>query len=144
MIGSVASDVASGSSGNQHDAKKSAQYARPTNGASVVGRNSTSSPTVVEANADSSAIDPLSQVSQPSPVRHRHRAGRPDIASDHPLTPGQHIIKRTNTQKSIPLKLLGRASYEAEAGGVDHRHSVDQGPIRGDAVLHKKPSREKK
>ncbi|KAF9884600.1 hypothetical protein FE257_001422 [Aspergillus nanangensis] len=120
-IGSVASDVASGSSGNQHEAKKSSQTSRPaqsTNGAiGVGGKNaSSSSPTVLEANTDSSAIDPLSQ----------------------------HIIKRTNTQKSIPLKLLGRASHEAEAGGVDLRSSLDQGPIRGDTVLHKKPSREKK
>ncbi|GAB1214476.1 hypothetical protein ATERTT37_003639 [Aspergillus terreus] len=115
MIGSVASDVASGSSGNYPDAKKSSQSPRPTNGAGPVGRNSTSSPTVVEASADSSAIDPLSQ----------------------------HIIKRTNTAKSIPLKLLGRASYEAEAGGFDNRASLDQPSIRGDAVLQKKPSREK-
>ncbi|KAL5362715.1 WD40-repeat-containing domain protein [Aspergillus floccosus] len=114
-IGSVASDVASGSSGNFPDAKKGSQSSRPTNGGGPVGRNSTSSPTVVEASADSSAIDPLSQ----------------------------HIIKRTNTQKSIPLKLLGRASYEAEAGGFDSRASLDQPSIRGDAVLHKKPSREK-
>ena len=54
----------------------------------------------------------------------------------------QHIIKRTNTEKSIPLKLLGRASYEAEAGGTDGL--PEQGPIRGDAALHRKPSKEKK
>ncbi|KAL4890250.1 WD40-repeat-containing domain protein [Aspergillus ambiguus] len=118
-LGSVASDVASASSGNHPDPKKSSHSSRPTNGAVAVaaaGRTSTSSPTVVEPSADSSAIDPLSQ----------------------------HIIKRTNTEKSIPLKLLGRASYEAEAGGLDHRSSLDQTPSRTDAVLHKKPSREKK
>ncbi|KAJ5747482.1 uncharacterized protein N7511_009178 [Penicillium nucicola] len=45
-----------------------------------------------ETKTESSAIDPLSQ----------------------------HIIQRTNTQKSIPLKLLGKASYEAEAVGSEY------------------------
>ncbi|KAL2864729.1 WD40 repeat domain-containing protein [Aspergillus lucknowensis] len=113
-IGSAASDVASGSSGNLQDAKKPA---RPvpvySSGSGLAGRNSASSPTVFES-ADSSAIDPLSQ----------------------------HIIKRTNTQKSIPLKLLGRASYEAEAGGSDKNSLVEQGPSRDSAL--QKPVKERK
>ncbi|KAK1141280.1 hypothetical protein N8T08_009183 [Aspergillus melleus] len=83
----------------------------------VNGRNSASSPTVYETSADASAIDPLSQ----------------------------HIIKRTNTHKSIPLKLLGRASYEAEVrGSPDHASPVEQGPTRGDTVLPQKPGKDKK
>ncbi|KAL2829996.1 WD40-repeat-containing domain protein [Aspergillus cavernicola] len=117
LIEPAASDVASGSSGNPQDAKKPS---RPGpvygSGSGLAGRNSTSSPTVFES-ADSSAIDPLSQ----------------------------HIIKRTNTQKSIPLRLLGRASYEAEAGGSDKYSLVEQGPTRGDSALQKpKPPKEKK
>ncbi|KAL4975408.1 WD40-repeat-containing domain protein [Aspergillus desertorum] len=123
-IGSAASDVASGSSGNQQDATIARKPLRPGialhgsgsgSGSGLVGRNSTSSPTVFES-ADSSAIDPLSQ----------------------------HIIKRTNTQKSIPLKLLGRASYEAEAGGSDRYSPVDQGPNRGDQVLQRSLKEKKK
>ncbi|KAI9371795.1 WD40-repeat-containing domain protein [Aspergillus egyptiacus] len=115
-IGSAASDVASGSTGNLHDAKRPSRPA-PAHGSSsgLVGRNSTSSPTVFES-ADSSAIDPLSQ----------------------------HIIKRTNTQKSIPLKLLGRASYEAEAGGSDKYGAVEQGPSRGDPASQKSAKEKKK
>ncbi|KAE8148954.1 WD40-repeat-containing domain protein [Aspergillus avenaceus] len=114
-IGSAPSDVASASSGNPLDAKKNSRTGQDQNNGSVgITRSSLSSPTLFEVSADSSAIDPLSQ----------------------------HIIKRTNTQKSIPLKLLGRASYEAEAGGTDGL--AEQGPIRGDAVLHHKPPREKK
>ncbi|KAL3472982.1 WD40-repeat-containing domain protein [Aspergillus californicus] len=118
-IGSAASDIASGSSGNLHDGRKQSRESRPGpaaygSGSGLVGRNSTSSPTVIEG-ADSSAIDPLSQ----------------------------HIIRRTNTQKSIPLKLLGRASYEAEAGGSDRFSPIEQGPSRGDQGLQK-PSKEKK
>ncbi|KAL2838719.1 WD40-repeat-containing domain protein [Aspergillus pseudoustus] len=114
-IGSAASDVASGSSGNLQDAKKPVRPG-PVYGSSsgLVGRNSTSSPTVLES-AESSAIDPLSQ----------------------------HIIKRTNTQKSIPLKLLGRASYEAEAGGSDKYSPIEQGPSR-DSLLQKPPKEKKK
>ncbi|KKK17735.1 hypothetical protein ARAM_001354 [Aspergillus rambellii] len=116
-IGSVTSDAASASasSGNLQDAKKSPRILLPHGAHSVVGWNSASSPTLFQT-ADSSAIDPLSQ----------------------------HIIKRTNTEKSIPLKLLGRASYEAEAGGSDRFSPVDQDPIRGDATLRQKPLKDKK
>ncbi|KAL4887438.1 WD40-repeat-containing domain protein [Aspergillus karnatakaensis] len=114
-IGSAASDVASGSSGNLQDARRPSRVAPVYgSGSGLAGRNSTSSPTVFES-ADSSAIDPLSQ----------------------------HIIKRTNTQKSIPLKLLGRASYEAEAGAPERYNPVEQGPNRGDQAPQK-PSKEKK
>ncbi|CAI7578079.1 hypothetical protein PCG10_000158 [Penicillium crustosum] len=54
----------------------------------------------------------------------------------------QHIIQRTNTQKSIPLKLLGRASYEAEAVGSEYGQP-EPSPTRGDA-LPTKPLKEKK
>ncbi|KAE8374071.1 WD40-repeat-containing domain protein [Aspergillus bertholletiae] len=114
-IGSVPSDVASSFGGNPLDARKNSRSGQGQSNASIgVTRSSLSSPTLVEVSADSSAIDPLSQ----------------------------HIIKRTNTEKSIPLKLLGRASYEAEAGGTDGLH--EQGPIRGDASLYRRPSKEKK
>ncbi|KAJ9491740.1 hypothetical protein VN97_g1475 [Penicillium thymicola] len=53
----------------------------------------------------------------------------------------QHIIQRTNTQKSIPLKLLGRASYEAEAVGSEYGQP-EPSPTRGDA-LPTKPPKEK-
>lgn len=56
----------------------------------------------------------------------------------------QHIIKRTNTQKSIPSKLLGRASYEAEAGGDDRDSPSEQVPNRGNGVTHQRSFREKK
>ncbi|KAL4920427.1 WD40-repeat-containing domain protein [Aspergillus aurantiobrunneus] len=109
------SDVASGSSGNLQDAKRLSRSGPVSgSGSGLAGRNSISSPTVFES-ADSSAIDPLSQ----------------------------HIIKRTNTQKSIPLKLLGRASYEAEAGGSDKYSPVEQGPSRGEQAPQK-PLKEKK
>ncbi|KAL4904835.1 hypothetical protein BDW74DRAFT_22395 [Aspergillus multicolor] len=119
----IASDVASGSSGNQQDATSTARKPlRPGpapygsgSGSGLVGRNSTSSPTILES-AESSAIDPLSQ----------------------------HIIKRTNTQKSIPLRLLGRASYEAEAGGSDRYSPVDQGLNRGDQAPQRPLIKEKK
>ncbi|KAL4802242.1 WD40-repeat-containing domain protein [Aspergillus unguis] len=120
-IESAASDVASGSSGNLQDAKKSSRTATApvyASSSGLAGRNSTSSPTVQES-ADSSAIDPLSQ----------------------------HIIKRTNTQKSIPLKLLGRASYEAEAGGSSDKYTpVEQraGPSRGDHAPQRPPKEKKK
>ncbi|EKV10659.1 WD repeat protein [Penicillium digitatum Pd1] len=55
----------------------------------------------------------------------------------------QHIIKRTNTQKSIPLKLLGRASYEAEAVGSEYGQP-EPSPTRGDALPTSKPPKEKK
>ncbi|KAJ5939132.1 Oxo-4-hydroxy-4-carboxy-5-ureidoimidazoline decarboxylase [Penicillium verhagenii] len=77
-------------------------------------RNSTSQ-TLHETWTESSAIDPLSQ----------------------------HIIQRTNTQKSIPLKLLGQASYEAEAGGSEYNLS-DQNASRGDAASNSKLPKEKK
>ncbi|KAB8255509.1 WD40-repeat-containing domain protein [Aspergillus pseudonomiae] len=111
-IGSAPSDVGSSLSGNPLDTRKNSRSGQGQSNASIgVTRSSLSSPTLVEVNADSSAIDPLSQ----------------------------HIIKRTNTEKSIPLKLLGRASYEAEAGGTDRL--PEQDPIRGDAALHRKPSK---
>ncbi|TQB77471.1 WD repeat-containing protein 44 [Monascus purpureus] len=69
-----------------------------------------------EANADSSAIDPLSR----------------------------HIIRRTNTEKSIPLRLLGKASYEAEARGTDDFSPTKLGSIRGDAASSQKSSKDKK
>ncbi|KAI9928231.1 hypothetical protein ASPWEDRAFT_38968 [Aspergillus wentii DTO 134E9] len=106
-IGSAPSDVASGSSGNntqQQDARRNAQSVHNNT-------NNALSPTGLDASAESSAIDPLSQ----------------------------HIIKRTNTQKSIPLRLLGKASYEAEAGGPDSHSLSEQSPSRGDAVPHQKP-----
>ncbi|KAJ5587385.1 uncharacterized protein N7459_003150 [Penicillium hispanicum] len=77
-------------------------------------RNSTSH-TLHETRTETSAIDPLSQ----------------------------HIIQRTNTQKSIPLKLLGRASYEAEAGGSEYS-LTEQGATRGDASPNSNPPKEKK
>ncbi|OQE10449.1 hypothetical protein PENVUL_c004G10230 [Penicillium vulpinum] len=55
----------------------------------------------------------------------------------------QHIIQRTNTQKSIPLKLLGRASYEAEAVGSEYGQP-ERSPTLGDALPTSKPSKEKK
>ncbi|KGO47658.1 Oxo-4-hydroxy-4-carboxy-5-ureidoimidazoline decarboxylase [Penicillium expansum] len=84
---------------------------------SVIGsslRDSTSHTPIEKT--ESSAIDPLSQ----------------------------HIIKRTNTQKSIPLKLLGRASYEAEAVGSEYGQA-EPSPTRGDALpTSSKPPKEKK
>ncbi|KAJ5279474.1 hypothetical protein N7478_004846 [Penicillium angulare] len=77
-------------------------------------RNSTSN-TLHETRTETSAIDPLSQ----------------------------HIIQRTNTQKSIPLKLLGRASYEAEARGSEYNLS-DHSAARGDAASNSKLPKEKK
>ncbi|PLB35738.1 WD40 repeat domain-containing protein [Aspergillus candidus] len=99
------------------DTKRASRLLQSSSQNAAVGasRNSLSSPTLFES-ADSSAIDPLSQ----------------------------HIIKRTNTQKSIPFKLLGRASHEAEAGGADHASLVDQGSARADAVSQHKPTKEKK
>ncbi|KAJ5370805.1 uncharacterized protein N7496_006897 [Penicillium cataractarum] len=78
-----------------------------------VARNSTY--TLHETRTENSAIDPLSQ----------------------------HIIQRTNTQKSIPLKLLGRASYEAEAGSTDINLS-EASTARGDAASNSNASKEKK
>ncbi|KAJ5250597.1 hypothetical protein N7489_001007 [Penicillium chrysogenum] len=83
---------------------------------SVIGsslRDSTSN--TPHEKTESSAIDPLSQ----------------------------HIIQRTNTQKSIPLKLLGRASYEAEAVGSDYSQP-EPSPTRGDALPSKPPKEKKK
>ncbi|KAJ5101813.1 hypothetical protein NUU61_004035 [Penicillium alfredii] len=81
---------------------------------SPLARNSTSQ-TLHETQTEASAIDPLSQ----------------------------HIIQRTNTQKSIPLKLLGRASYEAEAGGPEFSPS-EPGVARGETVPSPKSPKEKK
>ncbi|PYI32496.1 WD repeat protein [Aspergillus indologenus CBS 114.80] len=110
----IPSDFASASNGPQPDGKRNSHTLQYPSNGSV--KNTASSPSVFQSTTDSSAIDPLSQ----------------------------HIIKRTNTHKSIPLKLLGRASYEAEAGGGDHRGSLDHGSNRGDANMHPKPSKEKK
>ncbi|KAJ5160024.1 Oxo-4-hydroxy-4-carboxy-5-ureidoimidazoline decarboxylase [Penicillium canariense] len=55
----------------------------------------------------------------------------------------QHIIQRTNTQKSIPLKLLGRASYEADAGSSGLNLS-ESSAVRGDAMSNSKAAKEKK
>ncbi|KAJ5653978.1 Oxo-4-hydroxy-4-carboxy-5-ureidoimidazoline decarboxylase [Penicillium lividum] len=109
LIGSVASDVASRSSNSQQDGQRNTHLSVPIGGPLV--RNSTSH-TLHETWAESSAIDPLSQ----------------------------HIIQRTNTQKSIPLKLLGRASYEADAGGSEHNLS-DQSAARGDTSNSKLPKK---
>ncbi|KAJ5945777.1 Oxo-4-hydroxy-4-carboxy-5-ureidoimidazoline decarboxylase [Penicillium verhagenii] len=111
-IGSVISDVASGSSNSQQDVQRNTRRTVPIGGPLV--RNSTSQ-TLHETWTESSAIDPLSQ----------------------------HIIQRTNTQKSIPLKLLGQASYEAEAGGSEYNLS-DQNASRGDATSNSKLPKEKK
>ncbi|RAK99445.1 WD40 repeat-like protein [Aspergillus ibericus CBS 121593] len=108
------SDLASASSGYQQHGRKDSRTLPAASNGSV--KNLASSPTLVQSSADSSAIDPLSQ----------------------------HIIKRTNTQKTIPLKLLGRASTEAELGGSDPRGSLDRGSARGETVLHPKPPKEKK
>ncbi|OOF93247.1 hypothetical protein ASPCADRAFT_8195 [Aspergillus carbonarius ITEM 5010] len=108
------SDLASASSGYQQHARKDSRTLPAASNGSV--KNLASSPTLVQSTADSSAIDPLSQ----------------------------HIIKRTNTQKTIPLKLLGRASTEAELGASDPRGSMDHGSARGEMVLHPKPPKEKK
>ncbi|RAL14664.1 WD repeat protein [Aspergillus homomorphus CBS 101889] len=113
-IGSGASDFTSASNGTQQDGKRNSHTIQYPSNGSV--KNAASSPTVYQSTTDSSAIDPLSQ----------------------------HIIKRTNTHKSIPLKLLGRASHEAEAGGGDHRGSLDHASIRGDTTMHPKLSKEKK
>lgn len=59
-VGSVVSDNASGSSANQQDSKRNARSPIQSN---TYGRNSISSPTLYGPSADSSAIDPLSQVS---------------------------------------------------------------------------------
>ncbi|KAJ5152314.1 hypothetical protein N7492_010609 [Penicillium capsulatum] len=75
-------------------------------------RNSTSQ-TLQETQTEASAIDPLSQ----------------------------HIIQRTNTQKSIPLKLLGRASYEAEAGA---EYNLPDQPVGRPEVSISKPKEKKK
>ncbi|KAI3206118.1 hypothetical protein CBS147311_3277 [Penicillium roqueforti] len=66
---------------------------------------------------------------------------RTESSAIDPLS--QHIIQRTNTQKSIPLKLLGKASYEAEAVGSEYGQG-DRSPIRGDALPTSKHPREKK
>ncbi|OQE44959.1 hypothetical protein PENCOP_c002G03451 [Penicillium coprophilum] len=55
----------------------------------------------------------------------------------------QHIIQRTNTQKTIPLKLLGRASYEAEAVGSEYS-PPERSPIRKDSLPTSKPKEKKK
>ncbi|KAJ5656330.1 hypothetical protein N7507_008280 [Penicillium longicatenatum] len=112
LIGSVISDVPSGSSNSQQDGQRNSRRPAPIGGPLV--RNSTSY-TLHETRTESSAIDPLSQ----------------------------HIIKRTNTQKSIPLKLLGRASYEADAGGSEYNLS-DHSAARGDASNSKLPKEKKK
>ncbi|GLA12379.1 hypothetical protein AnigIFM62618_007516 [Aspergillus niger] len=109
-----ASDVTATSNGYQQHARKDSRALPAASNGSV--KNLASSPTFAQSSADSSAIDPLSQ----------------------------HIIKRTNTQKTIPLKLLGRASTEAELGGSDPRASLDHGSARGETALHTKPSKEKK
>ncbi|CAI7675542.1 unnamed protein product [Penicillium manginii] len=118
-LSSAISDVASGSSYSQQDVQRtSRRMPPPVAAAGPLVRNSTSH-TLQETRTEASAIDPLSQ----------------------------HIIQRTNTQKSIPSKLLGRASYEAEAGGSEYSLS-EQGAIRsggrGDASPNSKPKEKKK
>ncbi|OJZ84787.1 hypothetical protein ASPFODRAFT_83014 [Aspergillus luchuensis CBS 106.47] len=109
-----ASDVTAASNGYQQHARKDSRTLPAASNGSV--KNLASSPTFVQSSADSSAIDPLSQ----------------------------HIIKRTNTQKTIPLKLLGRASTEAELGGSDPRASLDHGSARGETAMYTKAPKEKK
>ncbi|KAK9858663.1 hypothetical protein MYU51_017895 [Penicillium brevicompactum] len=75
-------------------------------------RESTSN-TLQGTKTESSAIDPLSQ----------------------------HIIQRTNTQKSIPLKLWGKASYEAEAVGSEYSQPEKS---TGDSSSISKAPKEKK
>ncbi|KAF7720285.1 Uncharacterized protein PECH_003403 [Penicillium ucsense] len=89
--------------------------------------------TPITNGADSGASDAAtaSQIDQHDSQRRNRRSttagggapsastyNSPDAATQSsaidPLS--QHIIQRTNTQKSIPHKLLGRASSEAEAG----------------------------
>ncbi|KAF7115764.1 hypothetical protein CNMCM5793_003267 [Aspergillus hiratsukae] len=102
--------------GSSANQQDTKKNARSSIQSNTYGRNSISSPTLYGPSADSSAIDPLSQ----------------------------HIIKRTNTERSIPLKLLGRASYEAEAGGTNGSSLAEQGSIAGDPVLRQKPPKDKK
>ncbi|RHZ52216.1 uncharacterized protein CDV56_104787 [Aspergillus thermomutatus] len=102
--------------GSSANQQDARKNARASIHSNTYGRNSTSSPTLYGPSADSSAIDPLSQ----------------------------HIIKRTNTERSIPLKLLGRASYEAEAGGANDYSPAEQSSIPGDPVLRQKPPKEKR
>ncbi|KAJ5558417.1 Oxo-4-hydroxy-4-carboxy-5-ureidoimidazoline decarboxylase [Penicillium sp. DV-2018c] len=95
----------------------SLQDARNSKRSPVIGgpvREPTSN-SPLEAKPESNAIDPLSQ----------------------------HIIQRTNTQKSIPLKLLGRASYEAEAVGSEYGQSEQSQPL-GDSTSSKGPKDKKK
>ncbi|KAJ5098501.1 hypothetical protein N7532_005502 [Penicillium argentinense] len=114
MPSSAISDVASGSSNSQQDLHRSIRRV-PTIGpiGSPLVRNPTQP--LQETRTETSAIDPLSQ----------------------------HIIQRTNTQKSIPLKLLGRASYEADAGGSEYSLS-EQDAGRGDVSPNSKPKEKKK
>ncbi|GIJ99861.1 hypothetical protein Aspvir_003871 [Aspergillus viridinutans] len=112
----VGSVASDNASGSSANQQDTKKNARSSIQSNTYGRNSISSPTLYGPSADSSAIDPLSQ----------------------------HIIKRTNTERSIPLKLLGRASYEAEAGGTNDYSPAEQGSIPGDAVLRQKPPKEKK
>ncbi|GFF45672.1 uncharacterized WD repeat-containing protein C3H5.08c [Aspergillus lentulus] len=112
----VGSVASDNASGSSANQQDTKKNARSSIQSNAYGRNSISSPTLYGPSADSSAIDPLSQ----------------------------HIIKRTNTERSIPLKLLGRASYEAEAGGTNDYSPAEQGSILGDPVLRQKPPKEKK
>lgn len=112
----VGSVVSDNASGSSANQQDSKRNARSPIQSNTYGRNSISSPTLYGPSADSSAIDPLSQ----------------------------HIIKRTNTERSIPLKLLGRASYEAEAGGTNDYSPAEQGSIPGNPVLRQRPPKEKK
>ncbi|GIJ86166.1 hypothetical protein Asppvi_005044 [Aspergillus pseudoviridinutans] len=112
----VGSATSDNASGSSANQQDTKKNARSPIQSNTYGRNSISSPTLYGPSADSSAIDPLSQ----------------------------HIIKRTNTERSIPLKLLGRASYEAEAGGTNDYSPAEQGSIPGDSVLRQKPPKEKK
>ncbi|KAJ5817674.1 Oxo-4-hydroxy-4-carboxy-5-ureidoimidazoline decarboxylase [Penicillium robsamsonii] len=66
---------------------------------------------------------------------------KPELNAIDPLS--QHIIQRTNTQKSIPLKLLGSASYEAEAVGSEYS-PPEKSLARNDSSPTSKHPKEKK
>ncbi|KAL1855988.1 hypothetical protein Plec18170_003855 [Paecilomyces lecythidis] len=59
----------------------------------------------------------------------------------------QHILKRTNTERSIPLRARAQTSHEAEAGGTDAASSLalnEQAPVRAEVAASLKSSKDKK
>ncbi|KAJ6119673.1 hypothetical protein N7523_003953 [Penicillium sp. IBT 18751x] len=73
-------------------------------------------------------------------VKNSTHETRTEASAIDPLS--QHIIQRTNTHKSIPTKLLGQASFEAEAGNSEG--PSDHSTARGDASLTSKGKEKKK